>query len=120
MCDEIFLMADQDGDGRLGYDDMVWLVKATNTPDAFLSAEDFDGFCEQVFAVDKLTKDQLFSLYQGDMWSIKEDWAKLKAAHMARMVCCWLLKSPTNEVCNRVRCIVSVDGNFLVTLGHLS
>ena len=65
---------------------MVWLVKATNTPDTVLSAADFDGLCEAIGAFDKLiTKEQLYTSYQAGYGSIEEDWDKLKASHMAKV-----------------------------------
>ena len=73
---------DQDGDGRLGYDDFLWLIKikATNTTDAKVSAETFDEFCEVLGATDKfITKDQLYAAYKEvGFGSIEQDWDKLK------------------------------------------
>ena len=86
-CDLIFVSADQDGDGRLGYTDLAWLVKATNTPDTVLSRAAFDKICEDVGAFDKLiTKEHLHSAYEAGMGSIEEDWDKLKASRMAKVL----------------------------------
>ena len=70
---------DQDDDGRLGYEDMVWLVKARGEATE-LSKGDFDDDCKTIGATDKLmTKDQLHALYEVHGWSIEKDWAKLRA-----------------------------------------
>ena len=54
---------DQDGDGRLGYRDFAWLIKATEGED--LPEEAFDELCELVGATDKLmTKDQLYASFE--------------------------------------------------------
>ena len=67
---------DQDGDGRLGYDDVIWLMKATNDEmNLECSAckdwrrsdlrEGFDSGCKAVGATDKLmTRDQLRKFFK--------------------------------------------------------
>ena len=76
------LYYDQDGDGRLGYDDFLRLIKikATNTTDAHVSPEGFDELCEVLGAPDKLiTMDQLYTAYiEVGFGSIEHDWDKLK------------------------------------------
>ena len=57
---------DQDGDGRVGYHDLAWLVKAME--DRELPEEAFDNICETVGAINKLlTKDQLYAWFESEV-----------------------------------------------------
>ena len=77
-------MYDQDGDGKLGYDDVAWLMKATH--DDAWSTKHHDEACAVVGATDKLiTKEQLFASYQSRLDAIEEDWSKLKAKAKAKV-----------------------------------
>ena len=70
---------DQDGDGRLGYEDMKWLSKTLSQEQDEMDfpEEQFDVMCEQVGATDKLmTKDQLVEIL-GD--GVQTIWYQLRA-----------------------------------------
>ena len=68
------VLCDQDGDGKLGYDDVAWLMKATLTPpDDAWSSKNHDEVCAVVGAADKLiTKEQFFASYETRLASIEE------------------------------------------------
>ena len=74
---------DQDGDGRVGYHDFAWLIKASGNGE--VPEEGFDKFCEEVGAINKLlTKDQLYASFEktinGDFTEfIEETFDKLTA-----------------------------------------
>ena len=72
--DAAFDRLDQDGDGKLGYDDVAWLMKATLTPpDDAWSTKNHDEVCAVVGAADKLiTKEQFFASYETRLASIEE------------------------------------------------
>ena len=73
---------DQDGDGRLGYEDTVWLMKATDPTDVQLewSTANFAEICDFLGASDKLiSKDQLYVSYESRLGSIEEDWDRIRA-----------------------------------------
>ena len=81
-CDEIFEMGDQDGDGRIGYNDMTWLMNVT-APDETMTAKMFDAGCQMVGATDNvMNKNQLFKLFQDDAGFFQEGWDKLKASNV--------------------------------------
>ena len=62
---------DQDGDGRVGYHDFAWLIKASGNGE--VPEEGFDKFCEEVGAINKLlTKDQLYASSELIDWELTE------------------------------------------------
>ena len=74
---------DQDGDGRLGYNDFAWLDKAIGDGDLWEGTFD-EEICEKLGATNKLlTKDQLYAWFEFEVEDLVEDVDVMEAMEIA-------------------------------------